>query len=74
MSVVVTKNPSGLKMRFECGKDELTGKLKMRNKTYPNVKADATDEDVHAVGLALASLQANNLVEIAKIDNSTLSL
>ncbi len=74
MAVVVTKNPSGLKMRFDCGKDEVTGKTITRSKTYSQVRPDATDQEVFDVGLAIASLQINTLSEVAKIDNSTLSL
>ena len=38
MAVVVTKNPSGLKMRFDCGKDVVTGKTIVRSKTYSQVR------------------------------------
>jgi len=73
MAVVVTKNPSGLKMRFDCGKDDVTGKTIVRSKTYSNVKPDATDQAVFDVGVTIASLQLNTLIEVTKIDNSTIS-
>ena len=73
MAVVVTKNPSGLKLRFQIGEDSVTGKIKVRTKTYSNVKPSATHDDVHAVGQVIASLQEYTLLETAKIDNTTLS-
>lgn len=73
MAVTVTKNPSGLKLRFDCGKNEETGKTIIKNKTYSNVNPNALDDDVHAVGVVLSSLQNFTLLEVAKIDNSTLS-
>lgn len=70
---IVTKNPSGLKLRFECGKDEITGKTIVRSKTYSNVKPGASSDDIYAVGDAIAALQEHKLLEVARIDNSTLS-
>ena len=70
---IVTKNPSGLKLRFDCGADEITGKTIVRSKTYSNVKPTAANDDLYAVGDALASLAKDDVIEIARIDNSTLS-
>lgn len=72
MAVVLTKNPTGLKLRFDCGKDD-NNKTIIRSKTYSNVKPGATDQDIFDVGTALVSLQSNTLQEMARIDNSTLS-
>lgn len=73
MAVVETKNSSSLKIRFDCGLDEVTGKSKIKSKSYSNIKASASGDNVHAVGAAIASLQKHDLLEIAKIDNTTLS-
>ncbi|MGL6174558.1 MAG: DUF1659 domain-containing protein [Cellulosilyticaceae bacterium] len=70
---IVTKNPSGLKLRFDCGKDDITGKVKVKSKTYSHLKPAATAEDVFAVANAIASVQEYSILEVAKIDNSTLS-
>lgn len=70
---IVTKNPSSLKLRFDCGIDEITGKTKVKSKTYSNVKPNALSDDIHQVGTAIASLQKYDLLEVARIDNSTLS-
>lgn len=73
MAVTVTKNPSTLRLRFDLGKDEVTGKTKIKSKSYSNVDPNALDDDVYAVGSAISSLQSHTLLEVAKIDNNTLS-
>lgn len=73
MAVVVTNNPSGLRIKLNLGVDDSTGKTIVKSKTYSNIKPDAADQDLFDVGDALASLQKHSLVEIARIDNSTLS-
>ena len=70
---IVTKNPTSLKLRFDCGIDNTTGKTKTKNKTYSNIKNGASNDDIYEVGNAIASLQKYDLLEIARIDNSTLS-
>ena len=70
---IATKNPSGLKLRFEIGEDEVTGKVKVKSRTYSNVKPSAANDDLYAVGSIIASLQDYTLLEVAKIDNTTLS-
>ena len=70
---IVTKNPTSLKLRFDCGIDDTTGKTKTKSKTYSNINPNALPDDIYAVGDAIASLQKHDLLEIAKIDNSTLS-
>ncbi|HSQ87407.1 DUF1659 domain-containing protein [Romboutsia sp.] len=72
MAVIPTKNPSSLKMRFDCGKDE-NGKTIVKSRTYSKVRPDATDEKVYIVADAMASLQEHILIEVAKIDNTTIS-
>ena len=70
---IVTKNPTALKLRFDCGIDDTTGKNKTKSKTYSNLKHSAASDDIYEVGDAIASLQKYDLLEIARIDNSTLS-
>lgn len=72
MAVTVIKNPSGLKMKFYCGKDE-NDKNIIRSKTFSNLRPDSSDEDVYEVGTAIASLQKNNVIDIIKLDNTVLS-
>ncbi|CEI73339.1 DUF1659 domain-containing protein [Romboutsia hominis] len=73
MAVTVTKNPSTLRLRFDLGRDDVTGKTKIKSKSYSNVDPDALDDDVYAVGSVISSLQSHTLLEVAKIDNNTLS-
>lgn len=44
MAVTVIKNPSGLKMKFDCGKDE-NGKAIRKTRTYSNLRAGALVQD-----------------------------
>lgn len=73
MAVVVTKKPSGLKLRYDCGKDDETGKSIVKSKTYANISPDALDQDVYDVAAAISSLQSNTLLSVSKIDTNTLS-
>ncbi|MGL6106417.1 DUF1659 domain-containing protein [Romboutsia sp.] len=73
MAVVVTSNPSGLKLKFNLGVDQVSGKTIYKTRTFSSISPDATDQDVFDVGNLITSLQKHQLVEIAKIDNSTLS-
>ena len=70
---IQTKNPSGLKLRFDCGINDLTGKTKVKTKTYSNIRPEASVDNLFEVGSVIANLQKYDLLEIAKIDNSTLS-
>ena len=70
---IVTKNPSGLKLRFDCGINDLTGKSIVKSRTFSNVRPNASTDSVYEVGVALGSLQKYDVLEIAKVDNSTLS-
>ena len=70
---IQTKNPSGLKLRFDCGINNLTGKTKIKTKTYSNIRPEASVDNLFEVGSVIANLQKYDLLEIAKIDNSTLS-
>ena len=68
----VAKNPSGLKLKFDCGQNPETGKTIVRSRTYSNINPEADADDVYEVGETLASLQKYRLIEVAKIDNSTI--
>lgn len=71
-NVIEAKNPSSLKVKFDCGLND-TGKTIVKSRTYSNLKPDATNLDVYNVANALASLQQHPVLEIAKIDNTTLA-
>lgn len=72
MAVISTNNPTGLKLRFDCGKDD-NGKVIVKTKTYSKVNPSATNDDVYAVAKAISSLQEHSLIEVQKIDNTTIS-
>ena len=73
MSVIATKNLSSLRLRFDCGLDDTTGKSITKSRTYSNIQAESSSDHVYQVATALSSLQKHVLLEVSKIDNTTLS-
>ncbi|MGL4877038.1 MULTISPECIES: DUF1659 domain-containing protein [Peptostreptococcaceae] len=71
-SVVQTKNPSSLKIKFDCGLGE-NGKTITRTRTYSSVKPTAAAVDVFNVAQSLVSLQKHNVLDVAKQDSTSLS-
>ena len=71
MAVVEFKNPSSLKIVLDLGL--VDGKAKTRSKSFSNLKHDAVLQDVYDVGVALMGLQKHDVVDIIKLDNTTLS-
>ena len=72
IEVTEIKNPSSLRVKFDCGLND-NGKTVVKSRTYSNLKHDAAALDVYNVADALASLQQHDVLEIAKIDNTTLA-
>ena len=72
MSVVEGKNPTSLRMKFDLGFDAVTNKTKVKSKTYSNVRHNATSQDIYDVAIKLQSLQEYEVIEICKIENTTL--
>lgn len=70
--VVEIKNPSSLKMKFDCGLGD-NGKSITKLRTYSNLKPDAKALDVFNVANALASLQQHSVLDITKQDNISLN-
>lgn len=72
MAVISTNNPTGLKLRFDCGKDD-NGKVIVKTKTYSKVNPNVNNEDLYLVAKSISSLQEHSLIEVQKIDNTTIS-
>lgn len=72
MAVTVVNNPSGLKLKFDCGKNE-EGKAIRKTKTFSNLRHNANAQDVYDVAVMISSLQDCTLIDIAKVDNSTIA-
>lgn len=72
MAVISTNNPTGLKLRFDCGKND-NGKVIVKTKTYSKVNPNVTNEDLYLVAKSISSLQEHSLIEVQKIDNTTIS-
>ena len=60
------KNPSSLRIKLDLGM--VDGKTKVKSKTVSSLK-----QNVYDVGEALMALQEYEVIEIAKIDNTTLA-
>jgi len=73
MSVIEGKNPTSLKMKFDLGLDEVTNKTKVKSKTYSNIRPDATSQDIYDVATKIESLQEYTVLEICRIENTTLA-
>ena len=73
MAVTVLNNPAGLRLKFDLGKDDSTGKTKVKSKTFSSLKHNALAQNVYDVGEDLMALQEYEVIEIAKIDNTTLA-
>lgn len=71
-SVSETKNPSSLKVKFDCGLGD-NGRTIVKSRTYSNLKPDAKALDVYNVADAMVSLQQHSVLEIVKQDNTQLN-
>ena len=65
------KNPSSLRILLVCV-CKITIK-KVKSKTFSSLKHNALAQNVYDVGEALMALQEYEVIEIAKIDNTTLA-
>ena len=72
MAVSETKNPSALKIKFDCGLNN-EGKTIVKSRTFSSIKSDATSQDVLDIANALISLQIHDSLEILKQDNTVLN-
>lgn len=71
MAVTALNNPSSLRVKLSLGK--VDGKDKRITKTYSHLKHDALEQDIYDVGVSLMSLQEHILLEICKVDNTTIA-
>ncbi|SCI86414.1 Protein of uncharacterised function (DUF1659) [uncultured Clostridium sp.] len=72
MAVSETKNPSVLKIKFDCGLND-DGKTIVKSRTFSNVADNATSQDILDVANALIGLQNHDVLEILKVDNTILN-
>ena len=72
MAVSETKNPSALKIKFDCGYDD-NGKTIVKSRTYSNLSPSAASQDILDVANALVNLCEYDALEILKQDNTVLN-
>ena len=72
MAVVVLREPSSLKIRFNHGADT-HWKAIIKTKSFANVKPSVSNDALYAVATAISSLQEHDLYEVSKVDNTTLA-
>jgi hypothetical protein len=70
--VVTNMAESHLIVRTQSG-TSLAGKPILKNRAYNNVKVTASDDDVYAIGQAMANLQSEPVVAVQRINASILS-
>lgn len=66
MAVNEVKENRKIKLELDGGMDG--DKQIIKSKTYAKVKVDSTNEDMLAVGTALADLQEKPLLKVKKVD------
>ena len=71
MSVTVIPIGTRLTLRLNTGLDENFHPI-FRNRSWSNIKPGATDENVHAIGEQLASLQVHTLDSIRRVNENEL--
>jgi Protein of unknown function (DUF1659). len=69
MAVNATKFDSDLVLKVQTGIDPVTSNPVIRLRRYSRVKPEASNEGVHTVAQAIASLQIHPLVEIIRQDD-----
>ena len=73
MSVITMNNPSSLRVKLDAGLNDSTGNTIVKSKTYSNIKPEATSQAIYDVATALEGLQEFSVLEVVKIDNTTLA-
>lgn len=63
---------SQLRLMFETGMDPVTQKPMLKNKTFSNIKTNATPDQLHTVAKALSSLQQHSLYQVQRVDQSNI--
>lgn len=70
MAVLEIKNPSSLKVKLDLGMEN--GKVKTKIKSFSNVKHNVSLQDAYDVVEALVNLQEHSLMDVIKVDNTTI--
>lgn len=71
MAVVKVPQAAKLVLKVQTGTSE-SGNPVYRMRTYQNLKTDALDADIHAIGQGIASLQQYPVNAIVRVDEGNL--
>jgi hypothetical protein len=69
---LATITDSSLRLEFNSGLDEGSGKPLVKAKSFNNIKIDATPDQLYAVAQVLAGLQQHSLKKIERKDTSSI--
>ena len=67
MAVIANQADSKLKMVLNAGLD-INNKDIIKNKTYSNIKATVTNENLYNLGVAISELQSYSLMNIKRYE------
>ena len=67
MPVITNKANSKLKLFYNTGVDE-NGKDIIKNKTYSNIKAEVSDDNIYNLGVELSQLQEYPLANMVRME------
>ncbi len=71
MAIIANQADSKFKLVLNAGLDE-NNKIITKNKTFANVKPNATNESIFNVATSLANLQSHNLTKVVKYEEYNL--
>lgn len=59
-------------LRLEHDDGIVNGKQKFKTQSVPDIKSDATDDGLYAVGIAYNALSAKEVINLKKVDTSAI--
>ena len=59
-------------LRLEHDDGIVNGKQKFKTQSVPDIKSDATDDGLYAVGIAYNALSAKDVINLKKVDTSAI--
>ena len=60
-------------LRLEHDAGIVNGKQKLKTQSVPDIKSDASDDGLYAVGIAYNALSAKEVMNVKKVDTSVIN-